>query len=107
MSVESVTANLRTLELLVGLIHSCTKASKGPTCPDIENKDLSSTSSTCRADFNNPESQTLRTLKWTAIRLHSRCLDMYPIDLLIQSWLQQNLSLGFGEFTANVFRAGK
>ena len=34
-------------------------ASKGPICPDIENEDLSSISSTYRADFINPESQAL------------------------------------------------
>ena len=53
---ESVVVNPRTLELLVGLIR---KASKGPTCPDIENEDLSSISSTYRADFTNPESRPL------------------------------------------------
>ena len=42
MSAESVVVHFRTHELLIGLIHSYTKASKGPTCSDIENKDLSS-----------------------------------------------------------------
>ena len=43
LSAESVAVNPRTLELFVGQIRSHTKASKGPACPDIENKDLSST----------------------------------------------------------------
>ena len=55
LSVESVVVNPRTLELLVGLIRSYTKVSKVPACPDIENKDSSSTSRMYRADFTNSE----------------------------------------------------
>ena len=51
--VRSVAVNPRTLELLVGLIR---KVSKWPTCPDIENEDLASISST------NPESRPLYSL---------------------------------------------
>ena len=50
VSAESVLVNLRTLELLIGLIRSFTRVSKGP---DIENEDLSSTSSMYRAEFIN------------------------------------------------------
>ncbi len=63
-----------TLELLVGLLHGYTKASKGPACPDNENEYLSSTSKTQRTDF--------RIILY-AKSLHFQCLDMYPIDLQI------------------------
>ena len=39
VSVESDVIDLRTLKLLVSLIHSCTKASNAPICPDIENNE--------------------------------------------------------------------
>ena len=62
--------NLRTLELLIGLIHSYAQTSKGPTCPDIENEDLSTSSTTLQ----------IRNLQ-------SLCLDMYI----------PSMSRGFGD----------
>ena len=62
-SAESVAVNPWTLELLVVLILSYTKAGKGPACPDLENKDL-----TFIPDCTEPTLQTMNHGHYSLIK---------------------------------------